>query len=194
MSIARYTRFVHFGKHFLWVMLALLFALVWWVATYNSEEGNKRMVFTSAPQQTGSTQNIMGNLRYQGLDAHDQPYNILADHGVQVDEDHVTLVNVRAEITQHDGTWIALNSKNGAIDTKNKQMDLTGGVEMFSGTGYDMRTDHAHVDIGQSAAYGDAHVEGQGPTGTLQAESFAASQGGAVITFKGSVKVRIYHD
>ena len=32
MSVARYTRFVIFGKHFLWVMLALLLCAGTWVA------------------------------------------------------------------------------------------------------------------------------------------------------------------
>src|SRR5689334_21541212 len=114
MSVARYTRFVVFGKHFLWVMLALMLLLVGWIANYNSEEGSRRIVFTNASQAPEALQNIMENPRYQGLDAHNQPYNILADRATQVDENHLALDNVRAEITQHDGTWIALNSKTGA--------------------------------------------------------------------------------
>ena len=57
-----------------------------------------------------------------------------------------------------------------------------------------MRTDHAHVDIGQGSAYGDAHVEGQGPAGTLQAESFKVFERGQILHFIGSVKMRMYHD
>jgi len=194
MSVARYTRFVIFGKHFLWVMLALLIVMVGWIATYNSEEGSKRIVFTSAPQVTAPLENLMMNPRYQGLDSHNQPYNILADHATQIDETHLMLDAVRAEITQHDGTWIALNAKNGAISIDEKQLDLTGGVELFSDTGYQVRTDHAHVDIRQGSAYGDAHVEGQGPAGTLQADSFEAQDRGQVMRFKGNVKVRVFHD
>jgi lipopolysaccharide export system protein LptC len=194
MAVAHYTRFVIFGKHFLWVALALLLAMVAWIATYNSEEGNKRIVFTSAATPVENLENIMESPRYQGLDAHNQPYNILADRATQVDQDHLTLENVRAEITQSDGTWIALNAKNGAIDVPKKQLQLTDGVEMFSDSGYTMRTDHAQVDIGQGSAYGDSHVEGQGPVGTLTAESFEAEDRGQSIKFKGKVKVRIYHD
>ncbi len=194
MSVARYTRFVIFGKHFLWVMLAFLVAMVSWIASYNSEEGNKRVVFTSPPQAADNVQNIMENPRYQGLDAHNQPYNILADRATQIDENHLRLDNVRAEITQQNGTWIALNAKNGDIDITSKHLALTGGVEAFSDSGYTMRTDHAQVDIGQGSAYGDSHVEGQGPAGTIQSESFEAKDRGQMIRFKGKVKVRIYHE
>jgi lipopolysaccharide export system protein LptC len=194
MSVARYTRFVSFGKHFLWLMLAFLVVMVGWIATYNSEEGSKRIVFTSASQVPENLQNIMENPRYQGLDAHNQPYNILADRATQIDENHLTLDVVRAEITEHDGTWIAINAKNGAIDIQNKQLQLTGGVEAFSDTGYTLRTDHAQVDINKGNAYGDSHIEGQGPVGTIQAESFEAEDRGQVVRFKGNVKVRIYHE
>jgi lipopolysaccharide export system protein LptC len=194
MHVTRYSRFVLFGKHFLWVALALLLAMVAWIANYNSEEGSRRIVFTNNTPLMNNLANIMENPRYQGLDAHNQPYNILADRATQVDENHMTLDNVRAEITERNGTWMAINSKTGAIDVQKKQLDLTGGVEMFSDSGYQMRTDHTHVDIQKSSAYGDSHVEGQGPAGTLQADSFEAEDRGKVIRFKGKVKVRIYHD
>lgn len=193
-TLTRYTRFVSFGKHFLWVMLAFLVAMVWWIANDNSEDRSKRMVFTSAPVVGENVQNIMEKPVYQGLDAHNQPYNIHADRATQLDENNLILDNVRAEITQHDGTWIALNAKNGAIEVQQKKMQLTGGVEAFSDSGYTMRTDHAHVDIGQGSAYGDAHVEGQGAAGTIEAESFEAEDRGKIVRFKGKVKVRIYHD
>lgn len=194
MSVARYTRFVVFGKHFLWVMLAFLVVMVGWIANYNSEDRGKRMVFTSAPVTGEDVQNIMENPRYQGLDAHNQPYNILADRATQVDENNLTLDNVRAEMTQRDGTWIALNSKQGALDITHKKMQLSGGVELFSDSGYTMRTESAFVDIGQGSAYGDSRVEGQGPVGTIVSNSFESEGNGRVIRFKGKVKVRIYHD
>lgn len=189
--VARYTRFVVFSRRFLWVLVAGIIGLVFWIATDNSGSAGKRVVFTNLPQ-TEILQNIMLNPRYQGLDDQNQPYTVIADKAVQLDENNVSLDNIRAEITQKDGTWVALNSKAGEMNIDTKQLQLTGGVDLFSDSGYEMRTDHAHVDIEQGSAYGDAHVEGQGPAGTLQADSFKVFERGQVIRFNGSVKVRVY--
>jgi lipopolysaccharide export system protein LptC len=193
MSLSSYTRFVLFGKHALWVLAALLVMGLIWIANYNSGKNGARLVFTNLPQ-TEILQNLMINPRYQGLDARNQPYTVIADKATQIDEEHVALDNIRAEIAQHDGTWIALNAKTGSFGVNDKKLQLTGGVEVFSGNGYEMRTDHAYVDIGQGSAYGDAMIQGQGAVGTLQANNFKAEDRGQVIRFKGDVKVRVYRD
>ena len=114
-SVARYTRFVMFGRGFLWLLVAGVIGVVVWIGAHGSDSVGKRIVFTNLPQAT-SLQNLMVNPRYQGLDAHNQPYVILADEAVQIDENNISLKNVRAEITRHDGAWVALNSKDGALN------------------------------------------------------------------------------
>ncbi len=192
--VVRYTRFVIFGKHFLWVLIAAIVAIVVWIAADNTGGDSKRIVFTNLPQQaiTG-TQNVMLKPHYQGLDAHNQPYTVIADRATQVDADTISMDNIRADMTQQNGKWVALNAKAGVLNTQTKQLDLTGGVDLFYEGGYEMRTDHAHVDIPAGAAYGDAHVEGQGPAGTLEADSFHVAENGRTIRFDGSVKMRLYH-
>ena len=192
MPIARYTRFVVFGKHFLWVMTALVVALLVWIATGNSGDSGRRMVFTNMPAQMNILQNVMENPRYQGLTTHGEPYTVLSNKGTQIDDDTIALDVVRAEVAQRDGTWIALNAKNGVLNIKNKHLELTGGVNVFYNNGYELRTDHAFVDIAEGAAYGDSYVEGQGPSGTLQADQFEVLKRGQVIRFSGSVKMKLY--
>lgn len=193
MSLRIYTRFVLFGKHALWVMAALLLVILVWVANYNTGENGKRLVFTNM-QQNEILQNIMGNPHYQGLDDNNQPYTVVADKATQIDDKHVSLDNIKAEITRHDGKWLALNALSGIYDSEQKKLELKGGVEIFTGDGHQMRTDHAYIDIDKGSAYGDAAVEGQGPLGTLKAKQFSLKERGQVIQCKGDVKVRVYRD
>lgn len=193
-SIVRYTRFVIFGKHFLWALVAFIMALLVWIASDNTGSDSRRIVFTNLPQQTAiDAQNVMMKPRYQGLDAHNQPYTVVADKATQVDANTIAMENIRADMVQNDGRWIALNAKAGVLNSQTRQLDLTGSVNLFYEGGYEMRTDHAHVDIPKGSAYGDSHVEGQGPVGTLEADSFQVHDRGQVIQFEGAVKVRLYH-
>jgi lipopolysaccharide export system protein LptC len=187
---ARYTRFVGLSKRFLWVLVALMVALVVWIASDSTENG-ARLVFSGA-KKGANLANVMANPHYQGVDARDRPYTVLADQATQVDADNVDMVKVRADMTMASGAWVALRSGAGHLNPQSKQLQLTGGVDLFYEGGYEFRSDHAHVDIGKGTAYGDAHVEGQGPPGTLTADSFTLSDHGQDIRFNGSVRMILY--
>jgi len=190
-SVTRYTRFVALSKHFLWVLVAIMVAAVVWIAEDKSVENGGRIVLSNVPK-TGNLQNVMIKPHYQGIDAHDRPFTVIADKATQIDADNVSMVSVRADMTMSGGAWVALNSGTGMLNLQTKQLELTDGVDMFYDGGYDFRTDHAHVDIQKGSAYGDAAVEGQGPPGTLKADGFAIDDHGQVIRFNGSVKMKLY--
>lgn len=192
--VQRYTRFVMFGKRFLWVLVAGLVGLVIWIASDNGGENGTRLVFSSATKNE-NLENIMVSPHYQGLDSHDKPYTVIADTARQIDKDTVVLSNISADMLtsrQSTDTWMALTAKEGTLNTKTKKMKLTGGVSLFYEGGYEFRSDHADVDIQQGTAYGDALVEGQGPLGTLTAKGFSVSDHGEVIRFNGSVRMKLY--
>lgn len=191
MSAARYTKLVTFGRNFLWVLIAGVLGLVVWIASDDGGESRKRLVFTNVPQMA-DVQDIMEKPHYQGLDAHNRPYTIIAERAVQMDADNVSLETLRADMLQASGKWVALNSKAGNYNTKTKQLDLKGGVNLFYEGGYEMKTDHAQVDVNAGNAWGDAFVESQGPSGTLEADSFHVFERGKVIVFEHSVKMKVY--
>lgn len=194
MTPSRYTRFVALSKHSLWVLIAIVIGIVLWIASGDSGSVGKRIVFTNAAPLTDASQNVMTKPYFQGLDENNRPYKVLADKATRIDEDHIALDNVRAEMTQANGSWVALNSKNGHLSTKEKKIKLTGGVNLFYEGGYEMRTDHAYVDTAAGSAYGDTHVEGQGPQGTLEADRFEIKERGQILRFNGSVKMRVYRE
>jgi len=189
--VTRYTRFVLFGKSFLWLLIAFVVGTVIWTASGDKGENASRLVFSSVTPNE-HMQPEMINPNYQGLDAKNNPYTVAADKAIQKDKDTVTLIGIRADMQQANGTWLALNSGSGEMNMKTRMMLLMGGVNMFYEGGYEFETDHAQVDINKGTAYGDTVIKGQGPMGTLQAKSFEVEDRGRIIRFKGSVKLKIY--
>ena len=187
--VARYTRFVHVSKAFLWISIAGMVGIVVWIGSGNSGVGVPRIVMSNVPH-VGNLQDVMLKPRYQGLDVHNQPYTVSADSAIQKDKDTVGMEVIHADLMRKNGTWLGLDSAKGELNNQTKQMLLTGGVSLFADGGYEFRTEHAQVDIQKGTAYGDAHVEGQGPPGTLEADGFSISDNHQhVIHFNGSVKM-----
>lgn len=190
--VARYTRFVIYGRNFLWVLIALVIAAIFWSASgSNSGDDKSRLVFTNV-QKSENLQNEMQKPHYQGLDAKNNPYTVMADKAIQKDKDTVVLVSIRADMQQDKGSWLALNAGTGELNLVSKQLLLMDGVDMFYEGGYEFETPHAQVDIKEGTAYGDAKVVGRGPMGTLKANSFEVENRGAIIRFNGSVRLKIY--
>ncbi|NBX03618.1 MAG: LPS export ABC transporter periplasmic protein LptC [Alphaproteobacteria bacterium] len=189
--VARYTRFVALSKHFLLLAILAAVGVVVWIASDNTGEGSGRLVFTGA-QKNVSLINEMKSPHYQGVDAQNQPYSVTAKKAIQKDEHTVDMESLRADLMQNDGAWLALDAASGELNSTTKQLQLMGGVTVFYEGGYEFRSDHVHVDIDKGNADGDSPVEGQGPTGTIKANSFSLVNRGEIIRFNGSVITTLY--
>lgn len=187
-----HTRVVALSKLLLWGLVAIIVGVLIWIASDNSGERGARIVFSSATKSNEALQNIMMKPHYQGVDAKDRPYTVVADQATQLDEQNVLMEKVSADMMGDNGAWVALNSGKGHLNLETKKLDLSEKVDMFYEGGYEFRTDYAHVDIQQGKAYGDAPVEGQGPPGTLNADSFEVVERGKIIRFNGSVRMTLY--
>jgi lipopolysaccharide export system protein LptC len=185
------TRFVLLGRNFLWLMIVAVIALIFYTASDNNTSDNTRLVFSQI-KQMGDMQNVMKNPYYHGFDKNNMPYSVTADHAVQQDAETVTMVNIKADMQTKGNKWLALHAGAGEMKTETRMLKLTKNVDMFYDGGYEFRSDHALVDINKGEAYGDTPVTGQGPMGTLEANSFSVFSRGDVILFEGNVKVRIY--
>lgn len=192
--LARYTRFVLLGKRALWVMALLLAVTLIAVAWLNSGEGGARIVLASRDKDEGQAAALMSKPRYQGLDAKNQPFNILAERAVQRDMNTVELQQVSADLSTNDGRWLALTATGALYRTEAKLLDLSGGVSLFYDEGYEFRTDRVRLDVGAGTAEGEVPVEGQGPAGTLKADRFKVLDRGAILQFNGNVKVTLYEE
>jgi len=187
--VARYTCFVAVSKRFLVLLVIGAVAVVVWMASDNSESG--RLVF-SGVQNNLPLENIMMKPHYQGVDAQGQPYTVTADTATQKDAQTVLMKFIRADVTLKGGEWIAMDAGVGELNTTTKQLELTQRVNLFYEGGYEFRTERAHVDIDAGTVKGDMPIEGQGPAGTLKADSFELVDRGQVIRFNGSVITTLY--
>jgi lipopolysaccharide export system protein LptC len=191
-AVARYTLFVALSKRFLWILVAGIIALVVWIASDNSADNKARLVFSNIAQSS-NLQNLMSNPHFQGVDAQNRPYTVTATKATQLDEENISMEQIRADMNLGTGAWIAMDAGTGLMNMKTKQLELHDGIDLFYQGGYEFRTSNAQVDIQKGNAYGESPVEGQGPLGTLKANSFQIVNQGQRIVFNGSVRMKLYH-
>jgi lipopolysaccharide export system protein LptC len=138
----------------------------------------------------------MVNPRFQGRDADDRPFSIVAERATQPTSgaSRIDLKAPKADITLKDGAWLALSADDGVYQRKTETLDLAGHVNLFHDRGFELRTEQAHVDLKAGRARSDTAVDGQGPAGHLQAEGFRVLDRGQTIVFTGRSKLTVYAD
>lgn len=191
MSVSRITRLVFLGRNALWSMIALVIMLLFYMAVDNKATDGTRLIFSKI-KQVGELANVMKNPNYQGLDANNMPYSVMADEAVQQDAETVLLANIRADMATKDGKWLALHAGTGELNITGKTLVLSKNVDMFYDGGYEFSTEQAFVDMAKGSALGKVPVAGQSPMGTIKADRFAVENRGEIIRFEGNVNVTIY--
>ena len=189
----RYSRFVGMMKLVLPVSAAvLILAVVGWPYISGRDEGTPLSFTTMGPGLDESV--LMTNARFTGADDKDQPYTLTAELVAQDDSnpDIIELTNPKADILRNEGTWLVLTANSGTFLRASELLSLEGAVSIFSDLGYEFRTESAKIDLAKNLAYGDAPIEGQGPFGILNADSFRTDSTGRVIHFVGQVRMTLY--
>lgn len=132
--------------------------------------------------------------RYLGTDTSDQPFEIRAERAAQQGGEGsvVDLAEPQADITLKQGTWLAMAAKSGVYDQDRQVLTLDGAVSFYHGSGYELRTPAATLDVKQGIAWGNSPVEGQGPLGTVEAGGFRVLNDGDVLVFTGHARLRTF--
>jgi lipopolysaccharide export system protein LptC len=188
LDALRYTKFVARMKK---VLSFSAFAVIFAVLAFFAVE--------RAPRQVSLTYEQMGNLkndramvkpRLSGTDVQGNPFVITADVLVQdaANPKRATLQTVEADLTTKQG-WFNLRAKKGFADMDIGHLQLSGGIEVFSDSGYHLSTPSAQLNLKTSVATGDAHVAGQGPLGTMQADRFRFDRNAGLLTLEGHVHI-----
>lgn len=132
--------------------------------------------------------------RYLGTDKGDQPFEIRAARAAQQGggKSSVELAVPEADITLKRGTWLSMAAQKGDYDQDNQVLMLNGAVSFFHGSGYELRTQEAVLDVKKGIAWGNKPVEGQGPMGTVEAGGFRVLEDGDVLVFTGHARLRAF--
>lgn len=171
----------------------LAFAALALVALWPQIAGLEEGIRVSYRKPTISTQTGAANVvdpRFQGTDERGRPYTLSAESALQpAGSDIINLAQPRGDLTLEDGAWVMLQSDTGRFHRADRMLDLAGDVTMFHDSGYEVRTDAAHVDLRAGRAEGDQPVAAQGPAGTLDAIGFVISDRGDVVVFGGPARM-----
>lgn len=193
LSPARHTRFVGISKLVLWgIALTLLVGIIF-TAWSGSDVSGMRVVFSEAATSGGDgSAPRMLKPRYQGVDAQNRPYTVIAETATQQSANSVRLEDLSADMMLESAAWLALTADSGLMDTQKKTLELNDNIHLFYEGGYEFRSTHAFVDLKAGTTTGDVPIEGQGPAGTLKARRYAIFDKGKRLVFNDSVTVRLY--
>ena len=188
----RYSRFVVLMKRILALGAFLIIAAV--LAFFFVQRMPRKVQMSY--EQVGRVQNdlTMMKPRLAGSDSKGNPYVITADRAVQDARDpkKAVLQNIEADLTLDKANWINARAKSGLVDMTTGQLELYGGIDVFTATGYELHSASASANMKQSVIHGHEPVTGQGPSGTLRADEFHADRATDILTLSGHVQMTLY--
>jgi lipopolysaccharide export system protein LptC len=185
----RYSRFVARMKRILALGAFLIIAAV--LAFFFVQRMPRQLQMSY--ERLGSIENDLTIVkpRLAGADAKGNPFVITADSAVQDAHNpkKASLKNLEADLAVDKGNWINARAKSGMVDMDSGALELRGGIDLFTATGYELHTNSASANLKQSVIHGHEEVTGQGPQGTLRADEFHADRATNLLTLTGHVQM-----
>jgi lipopolysaccharide export system protein LptC len=139
------------------------------------------------PEQITSTDSTLA-----GFDRERQPYEVRAESGYQ-DKDKPNLVHlekVAATFRKPTGEIYDVTANRALYDTKAKELDLSGDVEIIEQGRFTARMARAHVVVEEKKLTSDAAVAVNLADGSIQANGLEISDDGRTILFLNGVRAR----
>jgi lipopolysaccharide export system protein LptC len=183
----RYTKFVSRMKR---VTALSAFAVIFAVLAFFFVARAPRQLQLSY-ERLGTLENDLAMVkpRLSGVDAAGNPFVITAREAVQDPKDakKATLKTLEADINTKQG-WLNARAAHGHVDMNANWLALDGGLDVFTDSGYGLHTERADVDLSRNIVIGNREVTGQGPLGTMRADSFRYDHVAGRLTLQGHVK------
>jgi len=151
--------------------------------------------FSMTYEKLGSIENDLAMIkpRLTGADGNGNPFVITADAAIQDAKNpkRARLRKVEADLTTDKNGWINANAANGVVDMKAGSLELNGGIDVFSDSGYTLHSQSALMDLNKWIVDGHSEVTGQGPMGTMRADRFHYDRDSHQLTLDGHVKMTL---
>jgi lipopolysaccharide export system protein LptC len=191
LEALRYSRFVILMKR----VLALgAFAIIAAVLAFFFVQRLPRGLQMSY-ERLGHIQNdlTMVKPRLTGADSKGNPFVITADTAVQDAHNakKASLKHLEADLTLDKQNWLNARARTGMVDMTTGQLELGGGIDVFTASGYELHSNSASANLKQSMIHGHEPVTGQGPDGTLRADEFHADRATNILTLSGHVQMTL---
>jgi lipopolysaccharide export system protein LptC len=185
----RYSRFVALMKRLLSLAAFLIIAAV--LAFFFVQRMPRQLQMSY--ERLGRIENdlTMVKPRLTGADAKGNPFVITADSAVQDagNAKKASLKNLEADLTLDKQNWINARARTGMVDLAAGQLELSGGIDVYTAAGYELHSNSASANLKQSIIHGHETVTGQGPQGTLRADSFHADRSTNILNLNGHVQM-----
>jgi lipopolysaccharide export system protein LptC len=188
----RYSRFVVLMKRLLPIAAIALVASV--IAYSLIPRAQDR--FSVTMQKSGK---LLGDLtmtkpRFTGTDGKGNPFTVTAEEAIQDPKSlhRATLRQVQADMQFDQENWMNASAGRGVFDMDAGTLKLTGGIALFTDSGYELHTPSVDVFIRKNLLEGSAKVTGHGPLGKLSADSFRFDRTRRVVKLSGHVHMIMY--
>lgn len=132
----------------------------------------------------------MINPRFTGRDSNGEVFTITADAAQRrrTEDGVVDLVNP----VMRDAKGAELKAPTGYYDRDKGVLELYEAVNITDSAGYSFISRGARLILGEDRVEGLSPLEGKGPLGDIQADSYEILDNGNRIVFQGNVKTVIY--
>jgi lipopolysaccharide export system protein LptC len=189
LDATRYTRFVKRMKRILPISA---FAVIFAVLAFFFVERAPQQLALTYDKLGGADDLAMVNPRLTGVDEEGNPFVITASRAVQDPNDakRITLTTIEADMNTEQG-WVNAKARTGLADLTAQHLELGGGIDIYTDTGYMLHTDSASVDLKTNIMQGKSRVSGQGPRGALSADTFRYDRDAGRLTLEGNVRTTI---
>ncbi|HEX8233711.1 MAG TPA: LPS export ABC transporter periplasmic protein LptC [Caulobacteraceae bacterium] len=135
----------------------------------------------------------MVNPRFYGRDAQNRAFVVSAGVAERrtAGSRSISLSDPSLTLDAEGANPTSLRARQGVYHETDRQVRLEGGVRAQDKRGYSFATPRAVIDTRAGVVTGDRGVVGQGPLGSIRASSYAITDRGRRIVFKGDVRARI---
>lgn len=127
--------------------------------------------------------------RLTGADDDGNPFVITAEKAVQDPKNlhHTHMTKIEADMTTDNGGWLNATAESGFFNMDSSMLKLTGGIAVYSDSGYELHTENVDVDLKKGLFHGPGTVTGHGPFGTMRADRFEADRVKQLLHLNGNV-------
>jgi lipopolysaccharide export system protein LptC len=191
MEALRYSRYVALMKRLLSLGAFLIIAAV--LAFFFVQRMPRQLQMSY--ERLGHIDNdlTMVKPRLAGADVKGNPFVITADSAIQDvhNPKKADLKNLEADLTLDKQNWINARAKTGMVNMDTGQLELNGGIDVYTANGYELHSHSASANLKQSVIHGHEMVTGQGPQGKLRADEFHANRATNILILSGHVHMTL---
>jgi lipopolysaccharide export system protein LptC len=119
------------------------------------------------------------------------PYVVTAARAVQSQKDEalVLLEGPVADVTLAGGATVNAKSDNGVYRQDTEMLVLDGHAVLLHSSGHSLKSSRMNISMKDQLAWSDTPVDGDGPSGTIAAQTMNANNATGVLIFTGPAKL-----